>query len=251
MAGVSASPEYRFLSEFQSHEAEFDYLKSLEIEEKINQIAWCRRVNANLFLLSTNDKTIKLWKVGEKRAKAVADFNVTTGRFGGALAPAELKVPRVVPGEPQMVAMPRRVYSNAHAYHINSIAANSDGETFLSADDLRINLWALENGKLSFNIVDIKPPSLEELTEVITAAEFHPQHCHTFVYASSRGTVKLGDMRASALCDRHAKCEQDTATAITTDAAVPAAAAGTAVAAGVGSDRAAATLLVLQSRCCR
>jgi hypothetical protein len=54
--------------------------------------------------------------------------------------------------------------------------------------------------------VDIKPPTLEELTEVITSAEFHPSHCHLFIYASSRGTVKLGDMRASALCDRHAKC---------------------------------------------
>lgn len=38
-AGAAAS-EYRFYTEFQSHEAEFDYLKSMEIEEKINQIAW-------------------------------------------------------------------------------------------------------------------------------------------------------------------------------------------------------------------
>lgn len=46
--------EYRFYTEFQSHEPEFDYLKSLEIEEKINQICWCRRQNAAHFLLSTN-----------------------------------------------------------------------------------------------------------------------------------------------------------------------------------------------------
>lgn len=31
--------EYRYLTEFQSHEPEFDYLKSLEIEEKINQVS--------------------------------------------------------------------------------------------------------------------------------------------------------------------------------------------------------------------
>ena len=30
--------EYKFYTEFQSHEPEFDYLKSLEIEEKINKI---------------------------------------------------------------------------------------------------------------------------------------------------------------------------------------------------------------------
>lgn len=48
---------------------------------------------------------------------------------------------------------------------------------------------------------------MEELTEVITAAEFHPHHCNTFVYSSSKGTIRLCDMRASALCDRHTKCE--------------------------------------------
>ena len=46
---------------------------------------------------------------------------------------------------------------------------------------------------------------MEELTEVITAAEFHPNSCNTFVYSSSKGTIRLCDMRASALCDRHSK----------------------------------------------
>jgi hypothetical protein len=55
--------EYRYLTEFQSHEPEFDYLKSLEIEEKINKVRWCKSSNTKM-LLSTNDKTIKLWKVG-------------------------------------------------------------------------------------------------------------------------------------------------------------------------------------------
>ena len=31
-------PRYRVYAEFQSHEPEFDYLKSLDIEEKINQV---------------------------------------------------------------------------------------------------------------------------------------------------------------------------------------------------------------------
>lgn len=55
------------------------------------------------------------------------------------------------------------------------------------------------------DILDIKPANMEELTEVITAAEFHPSHCNLFCYSSSKGTVKLGDMRDAALCDRHAK----------------------------------------------
>ena len=214
------SCEYKFHTEFQSHEPEFDYLKSLEIEEKINKIKWCRRQNASHYLLSTNDKTIKLWKVFEKSLKVVAENNlshdVTPAGAGGGGAPrpqpasafrnaADLKLPRLTHHDTVVAAVPRRTYANAHAYHINSISVNSDGETYISSDDLRINLWNLNIQDQSFNIVDIKPANMEELTEVITAAEFHPQSCNWFMYASSKGTIKLADMRESALCDQHAK----------------------------------------------
>lgn len=46
--------EYDVYSTFQSHEPEFDYLKSLEIEEKINKIKWLPQQNAAHSLLSTN-----------------------------------------------------------------------------------------------------------------------------------------------------------------------------------------------------
>ena len=47
--------------EGQDGEPEFDYLKSLEIEEKINKIKWCRRQNAAHFLLSTNGEALALF----------------------------------------------------------------------------------------------------------------------------------------------------------------------------------------------
>jgi serine/threonine-protein phosphatase 2A regulatory subunit B len=118
---------------------------------------------------------------------------------------ADLKLPRLTHHDTVVAAVPRKTYANAHAYHINSISVNSDGETFISSDDLRINLWNLNIQDQSFNIVDIKPANMEELTEVITAAEFHPISCNWFMYASSKGTIKLADMRESALCDQHAK----------------------------------------------
>jgi len=173
-------------------------------------------------LLSTNDKTIKLWKVFEKSLKVVAENNLShdltpggaLGGGGGAPRPnpnvhfrdaSSLKLPRLTHHDTVVAAVPRRNYANAHAYHINSISVNSDGETFISSDDLRINLWNLNIQDQSFNIVDIKPANMEELTEVITAAEFHPQSCNWFMYASSKGTIKLADMRENALCDQHAK----------------------------------------------
>ena len=100
----------------------------------------------------------------------------------------------------------------------------------------------------SFNIVDIKPDNMEDLTEVfldlhrcafcrahrrgcfllldahcirchsfgtahgdwalrqvISLATFHPIHCNIFAYSTSRGVIRLADMRRSAQCNNHAQ----------------------------------------------
>ncbi|CAI0462183.1 unnamed protein product [Linum tenue] len=240
---ITRHPEFRYKTEFQSHEPEFDYLKSLEIEEKINKIRWCQTANGALFLLSTNDKTIKFWKVQEKKVKKISEMNVDPSKAvgNGSVASSSnssapkpylanggctdrlhnspgndfsipaggfpsLRLPVVVTSaETSLVARCRRVYAHAHDYHINSISNNSDGETFISADDLRINLWNLEISNQSFNIVDVKPGNMEDLTEVITSAEFHPNQCNMLAYSSSKGSIRLIDLRQSALCDSHAK----------------------------------------------
>jgi WD40 repeat protein len=130
----------------------------------------------------------------------------------------------------------------------------------LSADDLHINLWRLEVHQRCFNMADIKPSNMEELSEVcyfglemcyccclvsrlfwmsddlhtndsfndfcfafvaaeprcnmhpqvITCADFHPSHCSLFAYSSSKGSIRLGDLRSAALCDRSAKTFQET-----------------------------------------
>ncbi|KAI0305865.1 protein phosphatase 2A regulatory B subunit [Multifurca ochricompacta] len=187
---MKKSCEYKFYTEFQSHEPEFDYLKSLEIEEKINKIRWCKRQNSAHFLLSTNDKTIKLWKVFEKSLRVVSESNLSDGQR--AVAPPSLgqhlRLPRMQHQDNIIAAVPRDIHF---------------------ADDLRINLWNLNISDQSFNIVDIKPANMEELTEVITAAEFHPTQCNVFMYSSSKSNIKLADMRDSALCDRHAKLYEE------------------------------------------
>ncbi|XP_058068044.1 serine/threonine protein phosphatase 2A 55 kDa regulatory subunit B beta isoform-like [Magnolia sinica] len=239
---IGRHPEFRYKTEFQSHEPEFDYLKSLEIEEKINKISWCQTANGALFLLSTNDKTIKFWKIQEKKVKKMSEMNVDSARVlgNGSIASSSistisnthlpnggcsgrldsylsndfifppggipsLRLPVISSHETSLVARCRRIYAHAHDYHINSISNNSDGETFISADDLRINLWNLEISNQSFNIVDVKPSNMEDLTEVITSAEFHPTHCNTLAYSSSKGSIRLIDLRQSALCDNHSK----------------------------------------------
>ena len=171
-------------------------------------------------LLSTNDKTIKLWKIYGKKIKTVSNMNIDASAraTNGCTKPASpggggagargargkidcLRLPTMSTCERVVTACTKRTFSNAHTYHINSIALNSDGESFISCDDLRLNLWNLHRPSSCFNIVDVKPSNMESLSEVITSADFHPQNCQTFLYSSSRGCVRLGDMRAGALCD--------------------------------------------------
>lgn len=63
------------------------------------------------------------------------------------------QVPVLMPMDLMVEASPRRIFANAHTYHINSISVNSDYETYISADDLRINLWHLEITDRSFSIL--------------------------------------------------------------------------------------------------
>ncbi|BFG32538.1 serine/threonine protein phosphatase 2A 55 kDa regulatory subunit B beta isoform-like isoform X1 [Prunus yedoensis var. nudiflora] len=234
-------PEFQFKTEFQGHEPEFDYLKSVEIEEKINKVRWCATSSGSQFMLSTNDKTIKLWKVKECKVKKVKEMNahpfacldnmllaersfvsredkpaVANGyrqewmeKIAKNASPSQDMHSKVADMEDTAHTRCRKVYAHAHDFNINSISNNSDCETFLSADDLRINLWNLEISDQCFNILDMKPPNMEDLTEVITTAEFHPIHCNLLAYSSSRGFIRLVDMRQSALCDHSARILQD------------------------------------------
>ncbi|MES1912318.1 MAG: hypothetical protein MHM6MM_004614 [Cercozoa sp. M6MM] len=198
--------EFRFYGQFQSHEAEFDYLKSLEIEEKINMIRWCRRTNESLILLATNDKTVKLWKIYERKVRDPEGNQIpdVDDDDYDEYSLDQVRIPDLSEASAVTAATPRRVFANAHTYNINSVSLNSDGETFISADDLRINMWSLDRADSCFNVVDIKPPNMEDLQEVITSATFHESHCHQFAYATSRGTVKLCDLRQRALSDGNA-----------------------------------------------
>lgn len=58
--------DYRYFTEMQSHEPEFDHLKSIELDEKINAIEFVNNKSSMLQMLSTNDRVIKLWKFNYK-----------------------------------------------------------------------------------------------------------------------------------------------------------------------------------------
>jgi serine/threonine-protein phosphatase 2A regulatory subunit B len=108
------------------------------------------------YLFLVTDKTIKLWKLTE-RCKRPEGLNLKDdcGIIRSPSSITTLQVPVFVPVDMMVEASPRRVFANAHAYHINSVSVNSDEEIFLSADDLRINLWNTSITNQSFSILFI------------------------------------------------------------------------------------------------
>ncbi|CAL4886677.1 unnamed protein product [Urochloa decumbens] len=229
-AGASPPPRYAYATEFQSHEPEFDVLHSLEIGEKIKRVRWCARPNRrSMCMLATNDRTVKLWKVSEHKAPKKGDDGerrrstgsllplqeephsewATTAKPRGSSADPAEQIEKVGEVGDGYSAKCRRVFERAHRFNINSISTNCDGETFVSADDLRINLWHLEVTGQCFNIVDMKPADMEDLVEVISTAEFHPSSCSLLAYGSSSGLVRLVDLRRSALCDQSVRTFRD------------------------------------------
>ncbi|KAG1853345.1 hypothetical protein F4604DRAFT_2044449 [Suillus subluteus] len=128
-----------------SHELEFNDLKFLEIEEKINKIKRCRRQNTAHFLLSTNGPTPlslpalltnpthrqdnQAWGNVEKSIRIVSESNHLDDHhvLPNPSLVSNLKLPRMQQQDNNIAAVP---------------------------DDLHINLWNLSISDQSFNMRD-------------------------------------------------------------------------------------------------
>jgi serine/threonine-protein phosphatase 2A regulatory subunit B len=72
--------DYRYFSEIQSHETEFDHLKSIELEEKINSLEFLHNTKeSSLQLLSTNDRVIKFWKLDKRTHRETSKTQIVNG----------------------------------------------------------------------------------------------------------------------------------------------------------------------------
>lgn len=203
---------YKFHCEYQSHEVDFDYVRSQTIEEKINKIKWLEQTNNSQFMLTTNDRAIKLYKLHEKEMFEVKGFNVTgpDGQLKSKKKVTKLQLPKLKVAEALVVASPKRQFaSDIHKFSIHSLCVSSDNETFLSADNLSINLWHVDHTRVAFNLVNIKPVDMSKLTDVITCAE--TDRHNLFMYATNHGVVRLGDLREKALNDVPKRCFSDPA----------------------------------------
>ena len=115
--------DYRYFSEIQSHEPEFDHLKSIELDEKINALEFLNHnKSSKLQILSTNDRIIKLWKMENRKKRDTTKCYYENG---------VLQLPQSQVTSQQYEGVLRREYKNCHNYNINSLSVSPDGENFL------------------------------------------------------------------------------------------------------------------------
>ena len=51
----------------------------------------------------------------------------------------------------QVYSSMKKSFPNAHVYNIHTVSIHNDGSSFLSADDLRVNIWDIEDNTKCFS----------------------------------------------------------------------------------------------------
>jgi hypothetical protein len=54
-------------------------------------------------------------------------------------------------------------------------------ETFISTDDLSMNLWNFERNDIVWKVVDIEPPDIQDLEYVLTSSIINPKDNNMFL----------------------------------------------------------------------
>ncbi len=63
-------------------------------------------------------------------------------------------------------------------------------------------MWSFESATEAYNVVDLKPSHIDELSEVITHVEHDPIRSDIFVYSSSKGYIGLCDLRLNSCSEK-------------------------------------------------
>lgn len=160
----------------------------MEVEEEIVGMQWMKPQGKYLKVATTNSRSIKIWKMFEKSDKKVV-------RSAGK----ELAMPKLQILDTNFVAEIQKPFPCKHVGPINGISLSSNEEYLLSSDDSQVFLWSLEKPLQPFVLANYLTKEEDENKEVITCSQFHPTSESLFVYGMSKGTLKVGDMRTSAL----------------------------------------------------
>lgn len=114
-------------------------MRSVEIEERVNDIHWLKQQGKNLYVMTTNKRSVKLWRLSHKLMKKVVK---TSGK--------ELAIPKMQVTEDGLVPTLKTAFPALHTHPINSLSVSANEEYAITSDDLKIYLWNLEDPTKAF-----------------------------------------------------------------------------------------------------
>ncbi|OAG30529.1 serine/threonine-protein phosphatase 2A regulatory subunit B [Nematocida sp. ERTm5] len=202
-------PSLKKRIEYKSHSSCFDYLRSTEISESVDNINLVPSGTKEILVLSGNQKNIKLWNIYSSYIKTEtpphiveccsdSSFSCENTEEASSIetrSPSD-RIKMIFSGETKKKARVKleKEYSPENIYNIHSLSVSNTGETILMSDELTITFL---NAKLGdpWTALNLKPTKNEELSKVITTARFLENSNNMFIYGTAGGSMFLHDLR--------------------------------------------------------
>jgi len=166
----------------------------MDVEEEIAGIDWLKHQGKYMKMLTTNSRNIKLWKIFDKTEKKVVKS-----------AGKDLNMPKLQNVESGYTAQLQKLFPPKHLSSINSISTTDNEEYLLSSDDVQTFLWSMDDPSKPFLVADLLgTQKIEDIKENINFSRMHPSADNLFVFGTNKGSLKMCDMRLSALTDNTA-----------------------------------------------
>ncbi|KPI83970.1 putative protein phosphatase 2A regulatory subunit [Leptomonas seymouri] len=180
---------YGFHVAQQAYVPVIDTLNSVEVSPNVTALAFLPQSSPTTFLLTSNEKVPKLYKIMSVRESANsfrAVDKIGTKTIG----------PLTASSRASTVAMkPVARYALSHEYNINSICPIAFSDQFATADDATVLLWCTEYPDTSIVTFDMRSPYDDGPREAIRCARTFPHEPFLFFVATSAGTVRVVDTR--------------------------------------------------------
>lgn len=192
---MSAPPRSRDPLDFyvaqQAYVPVIDTLNSVEVSPSVTALAFLPMASPTVYLLSSNEKVPKLYKMMSVRESANsfrAVDKISTKTIG----------PLTASSRTSTVAMkPVASYALNHEYNINSIYPMPDSEQFATADDAAVLLWCTEYPDTSIETYSLQTSGEDGPGETIRCLRGFPHEPFLLFIATSAGRVLVMDTRQS------------------------------------------------------
>lgn len=155
---------------------EFDYLDNEDIKERTVSVEQGINGGVSDIVYAANEKSIKTLCM----RNTASTMDILKGRFS-----------------PEYSVREESSCRNVHSYVINSLSLNTSGDSMLSSDFIKINLWKTARMEQFYNLMDIKPKLFGGSVFVINTAKFSPFQENIFVCSTSNGDISLHDVDSS------------------------------------------------------